>query len=174
MTLYRATLRDEAVRALREAETLAGPNVFPSRAWPTKAGALPVIQCQVLADTAQSWGRDAPSYTRTAGLLVTAKVAFGTPEQAEALLDTICEQIETAIMLDTALQSKIQQVSAIDTELALDAMGSDQIGVARIRFDLEYPQTFMPVGVPLREINLEIATAAGLHLASAEVDFPQT
>lgn len=177
--LYRVMLREEAARALRAAGTLAGLNVWTARSLPIKANALPMIQLQVLADLAESWGRNAPGFTRTAGLLVTAKVAFktaadGTSAEGETALDTICEQIEMTLMQDTQLQRLIQQVSTIETELAFDSTGADQIAVARMRFDLEYPQTFEPVGEPLTAINMQIADAAGRDLAKASVTFPQT
>lgn len=176
--LYRVQLREEAARALRAANTLAGPNVWTARSLPTTAAACPMIQLQVLADTAESWGRNQPGFTRTAGLLVTARVAFktdavGTSSQGENLLDAFAEQIETTLMLDTALQRLVQQVSTIDTEMAFDSTGADQIATLRMRFDLEYPQTYEPIGEPLAAVNLQIANCAGITLAEATVTFPQ-
>ena len=175
MTLYRVLLREEAARALRAANTIAGPNVFTARSWPIRPEALPMIQLQVLADHAESWGAAQPGYTRTAGLLVTARVEFGTPAEGEDLLDTITEQIETTLMLDTALQAMLEQVSTIQTELAFDSGSGQQIGTARMRFDLQYPQTYAPSGVPLARINASIRDAGtGTVLAAAEIDLPPT
>ena len=170
--LYRELLREEAARVLRAAGTLAGPNVFTARSWPIAAPALPMIQLQVLADTAESAGRSVPQFTRTAGLLITAKVEFGTPAEGEILLDTLCEQIEMALMLDVALQTMLQQVAVIQTELAFDSTSSQQIAVARMRFDLEFTQVFAPSGPPLTEIMMQIANQAGVTLATATVDLP--
>lgn len=174
MTLYRERLREEAARALREANTLAGPNVFTARSWPILASALPMIQLQTLADFSESVNRSAPSFKRTVGLLVTAKVEFGTPAEGELLLDAITEQIEMTLMLDVALMAMVQQVAVIQTELAFDSNAGEQIAVARMRFDLEFNQSYVPSGVPLAEINMQIANTSGVVLAGAVVDFPNT
>ncbi|MCQ8240522.1 hypothetical protein [Rhizosaccharibacter radicis] len=173
MTLIRADLRTAAVDALRAAGTAAGPNVFSSRAWPTDPKALPVIQAVVLADTAESWGRNAPGFTRTAGLLVTAKFRFDGPEDFERQSDLLCEQIELAIMGNVALQAMIQQVSAIDSDLASDALGAVQVGVVRIRFDLEYAQTFAPPSEPLVSIAATVRAGLDAPPINFETDFLQ-
>lgn len=174
MSLYRTLLREEAARALRDANTLAGPNVWTARSWPLKPDALPAIQLQVLADHAESWGRNAPGFTRTAGLLVVARISFGVPSEGENLLDAFCEQIELTLMQDTALQQMIQQVATIETEQAFDSTAGVNVATARLRFDLEYGEVFEPSGVPLTEINLAIANEAGAQLASSTVLLPKT
>ena len=174
MTLYRVELREAAKTALVSANTLAGPNVFTARDWPIAITSLPAIYLQVPVDHADSDGRSQPSFTRIASLMVVAYVSYGSPDQGENALDVLTEQIELSIMQDVTLQGMIQQVVQMHTELVLDATKADQVGEARMRFDLEFTETYPLPGVPLTEIVEKVlAGPDGQLLATAEIIIPQ-
>ena len=174
MTLYRVELREAAKTALLAANTLAGFNVFTARDWPVSPSSLPCIYLQVPVDHGDSDGRGQPSFTRVASLMIVAFVAYGEPGQGENLLDVMTEQIELCIMQDVTLQGMIQQVVQIHTELVLDASNADAIGEARMRFDLEFTETYPLPGVPLVKISEQVlAGPDGRILAAATVTIPQ-
>ncbi|AQS88268.1 hypothetical protein AA101099_1776 [Neoasaia chiangmaiensis NBRC 101099] len=173
MTLYRSDLREMAAQALRDADTLAGENVFTARSWPVTPAALPTIQLQVPEDDGESMGRSAQGFTRVANLAIRAKVLGGTPEKAELTAEVIGEQIEMALMCSAALQEAIQQVTHLRSSLVIDSSGRNHIAELRILMGLEYSEYFPPPGTPLAEIKGQMQAEGNPDFADMAVPFPQ-
>lgn len=158
--LLRSQLRQNAVNALLAANTLAGPNVFSPRDWPTYAGNYPALLVQTTKERKESNGRTGlPTFTTTTTLAVTGRLEAATATDAEMQLETLAEQIQSTILTNYSLISSIQQFVSVDTRIEVTAEGKRHIGEVQVEFDLEYFEAFDPaavqtVGVPLTSMGI--------------------
>ena len=174
-TTYRGQVRDAAVADLVAARTLAGPNVFTARDWPTSAQLLPALLVQVPIEQKVARSKGQRSYITTMHLIVLARVAGGSPGDIEDTLDALCEQVSLAVLLSPALQGMTSTIGTVHTELRVTAEAAAQFGEARVAFELEVPEDYVPTGAPLQSIELGIkAAGSGAPLVSGTVTFPQT
>ncbi|MGC0155029.1 hypothetical protein ACPRNU_21430 [Chromobacterium vaccinii] len=172
--LYRTQLRSAVVAALQAANTLAGQKVYVPRDFPTTPPGMPLILVQTPMERKQGRGPlGAPQFLTTATVAVNARVAGATAGQVESLLDTLCDQIENAVLTDYAVLRMAQQVLAVETEIEVTGQQREHLGEAWMRFDFEYPEVFEPsINQPL--INVRGAVSATVGTASAppvEIDF---
>ncbi|WP_227105149.1 hypothetical protein [Chromobacterium rhizoryzae] len=159
--LYRAQLRQAVVNALLQANTLAGQKVYAPRDLPTTPASMPLILVQTPLERKVSLGRHAPLFTTTATVAVNARVQGATVQQVEADLETLCEQIEEAVLTDYTVLKMVQQVAAVDTEIDVTSESRSHLGEAWIRFDMEFPQAYRPtITQPLTDMELTATVAS--------------
>ncbi|WP_277187676.1 hypothetical protein [Caballeronia sp. BR00000012568055] len=165
--LYRSILRDIAADALRRAQTIAADRVYTPRDWPTTA-CYPCILVDCLSDRKESLGQEPPAFTATATLDVEARIQETSVAAARDACETLCDQIECALLTCTDLLRRIQHVSSIESAMELNATGRMHIADMRMSFALEYfiafdpftdtPVALQPVAVPLEEIGIHADT----------------
>lgn len=143
--LTRAHLRQRAVAALKAAHTLAGQRVFSPRDWPTWHNDYPVLLVQTPRERKESVARGVPQFTTICHLAVTARVEAASAEAAEADLETLCGQIEAALLTDYELISHLQQIASVETRLEVTAETRSHIGEAQLDFGLEFYEVFDPI-----------------------------
>ncbi|MGR2678724.1 hypothetical protein [Chromobacterium haemolyticum] len=172
--LYRTQLRNAVVAALQAANTLAGQKVYAPRDLPVTPPGMPLILVQTPMERKQGRGPvGAPQFLTTATVAVNARVSAASAGQVESLLDTLCDQIENAVLTNSAVLRMVQQVLAVETEIEVSAQQRDHLGEAWMRFDFEYPELFaLPVTQPLTDINgTAIATTGNGVTPPVEFDF---
>jgi hypothetical protein len=147
--LYRAQIRDAIVTALRNAQTLAGADVYAPRDWPETIVELPAIIVSMPSDHKENTGPFGPRYNTTATIVVLGRLKGQTAIDAEAQLEAFANQIQNAILTDLATLSLVEKFSTIDTETAITDNGEDQIGEISIAFGADFYEIFQPgIGLP--------------------------
>jgi hypothetical protein len=143
--ISRAGLRDLALAALQAAGTLAGLAVYTAKTFPTDPVELPMLILQTPIERKESLGRNGPpSFTTVMHLAVNARVT-GTSEAAiETDLDTLCSQVEAALLCSDDFMRVLQQVRSVDTQFGVFANGGALIGAAEIVLECETFQEFDP------------------------------
>lgn len=136
---YRQRIRDAVAERLANAETLAGPNVFTSRARPI----LEILQKReavlsvYTADETSQRSRDGHLLERT--LTVSIEAAAGGGDDLDDVLDVLAEQVEAAIDADPTLGfllSDDMELTATTSEIT--ARGNQQVGAFRMDFEAKY------------------------------------
>ncbi|PRP68611.1 hypothetical protein BUE93_21460 [Chromobacterium amazonense] len=173
--LYRVQIRNAVVAALQAANTLAGQKVYASRDWPLTPPGMPSIL--VLPPQERKAGRGptgAAQFLSVATVAIHARVSGTSYGQVEDQLDTLCEQIENAVLTDYAILRMVQQVLAVDTEVEITAAQREHLGEAWMRFDFEYPELFAPtITQPLTDIHGTVdAVANGSPAPPLAFEFP--
>lgn len=135
---YRQTIRD-AVAARLTGETLAGPNVFTSRARPI----LEILQKReavLSVYTADESSQRMPDgYLLQRTLTISIEGAAGGGDELDDTLDTFAEQVETAINADPTLGGLLtDQMVLTGTTSEISARGNQQIGAMRMDFECVY------------------------------------
>ncbi len=121
MTHPRKTVRASAITALTGLTT-TGSNVFESQIYPLEDSNLPALLVYTRADAFGAAEREYTSVTATWGgyarqitLVVEAHVkSTATPD---ATIDTICEEVETALEAKSAWTSNVGQITYEGTEI---------------------------------------------------------
>lgn len=136
---YRQTIRDAVAARLADAETLAGPNVFTSRARPI----LEILQKReavlsvYTADETSQRMPDGHLLQRT--LTVSIEGAAGGGDDLDDTLDSFAEQVEAAINADPTLGNLLsEQMELTATTSEISARGNQQVGAMRMDFDCRY------------------------------------
>jgi hypothetical protein len=143
--LRRANLRLIAVAALKSARTLAGQSVFSPRDWPTWSGNYPAILVQTPRERKESVARGMPQFTTTVTMTVIGRVDGTDEGRVEADLESLCEQIEQAILTNHDLVQLTQQFSSVDTRMEVTNEGEKHIGEVQMDFAMEFFEAFQPV-----------------------------
>ncbi len=147
MARARDVIRDNAVRALVEAGTLAGDRVYTPRTWPTQPVDLPAIIVRTPTQRRQSTGRHGPpQFMGEVMLTVTARVTATTEADADEVVRVIAEQIETAILQngEFIFDSDIQQFTSTALELRVSAEARSITAEAHCSFACEVYEIFEP------------------------------
>ncbi|HLN23889.1 MAG TPA: hypothetical protein VK558_07895 [Patescibacteria group bacterium] len=158
--MYSETLHQMIIAAITAAGTLAETRVYSPEDWPLTGLKLPAIQVGVGSDQKTSRGRiQPPSFITTTNITVDFSVEGDTKEQALARIQTLRDQVQTAVLTDNALICAINQFSSVDTSKpSVTAEGKRHVGGASIDFAMEYPEDFAPsmdcVAVPLTSIGI--------------------
>ena len=147
---HRQRIRDAIAERLVTAATLAGANVFTSRARPI----LEILQKReavlsvYTADESSQRTKDGQLLERT----VTASVeaAAGGGDDLDDTLDLLAEQVEAAIDADPTLGNLLSddmELTATTSEIT--ARGNQQVGAFRMDFECKYltPRITEPAGV---------------------------
>ena len=136
---YRQTIRDAVAARLVAAATLAGPNVFTSRARPI----LEILQKReavLSVYTADETSRRVPDgqlLERT--LTVSIEGAAGGGDDLDDSLDTFAQQVEAAIDADPTLGTLLtEQMVLTGTTSEISARGNQQVGAVRMDFECVY------------------------------------
>ena len=136
---YRQRIRETLAIRLAAAETLAGPNVFTSRARPI----LEILQKReavlsvYTADETSARSPDGHLLTRS--LTVSVEAAAGGGDDLDAILDHLAEQVEAAIDADPTLGGLLSddlELTATTSEIS--ARGNQQVGAFRMDFEAKY------------------------------------
>ncbi len=147
MARARDTIRDNAVRALLEANTLAGERVYTPRTWPTQPVDLPAIIVRTPTQRRQSTGRHGPpQFMGEVMLTVTARVTASSEADADELVRVLAEQIETAILQNGQFlfDSDIQSFPSTALELRVSAEARSITAEAHCSFACEVYEIFDP------------------------------
>jgi len=147
---YRQRIRDAIAERLAAAETLAGPNVFTSRARPI----LEILQKReavlsvYTADESSQRTKDGRLLDRT--VVASIEAAAGGGDDLDDVLDRLAEQVEAAIDADPTLGNLLSddmELTATTSEIT--ARGNQQVGAFRMDFECRYltPRITEPAGV---------------------------
>ncbi|WP_434627643.1 hypothetical protein [Chromobacterium sp. CV08] len=173
--LYRTQLRNAVVAALQAANTLAGQKVYAPRDLPVTPPGMPLILVQTPLERKQGRGPlGAPQFLTTATVAINARVSGSSAGQVESLLDTICDQIESAVLTDYTVLRMVQQVLAVETEIEVTGQQREHLGEAWLRFDFEYPEVFEPpINQQLIDVHGAVSVTVGTATAQpVEFDIP--
>lgn len=161
--LYRSILRDLAAEVLRRAQTIAAERVYTPRDWPTTQ-CYPCILVDCLNDRKEALGQEPPAFTATATLEVNGRIQESSVAAARDACETLCDEIECALLTCADLLRRIQRVSSIEASMELNATGRVHIADMRMSFELEYfiafdpltdtPPALQPVAVPLERVGI--------------------
>lgn len=146
---YRQSIRDAVADLLIEADTVAGTNVFTSRARPI----LEILQNRqsVLSvytgdETSRRTG-DAYLLERT--LTVSIEGAMGGGDDLDDLLDDLCMEVEAAIDADPALSNLLsEELELTATTSEISARGNQQVGAFRLDYQCKYLTERVSEGEP--------------------------
>jgi len=147
VTLLRSQWRSLVVAQLVAADTLAGSRVFAARDWPTDPAVLfPIILVQVPHERKESLGRQAPEFNTVVDLVVVGRIETGNVNDAETAIETLCEQIELAILANPAIVSAqpFQQFTYVETNTGFNSEGKRHIGEVAMTFGCELYQWYNP------------------------------
>jgi hypothetical protein len=172
--LLRAQYRGLVARQLIAANTLASSRVYESRALPVGSEKLPAILLQTPRERKESVGRGAPKFNTTFDLYVVARVEGMTYQVAEINIEIFTEQIELAILANSATVNPLQQFSLVETETVIDGTGKTFLAEASILFRCELYQTYDPA-MPdvLADIRVDVHSApGGPTTATVDIPFP--
>lgn len=136
---YRQNIRRAVACRLAAAETLAGPNVFTSRARPI----LEILQKReavlsvYTADEASQ--RDPDGYLMQRTLTVSIEGAIGGGDELDDTLDIMAAQVEAAINTDPTMGSLLTEPMVLTaTSSEISARGNQQVGAFRMDFECAY------------------------------------
>jgi hypothetical protein len=136
---YRQRIRETLAIRLAAAETLAGPNVFTSRARPI----LEILQKReavLSVYTADETSVRSPDgHLLTRALTVSVEAAAGGGDDLDAILDHLAEQVEAAIDADPTLGGLLtDDLELTATTSEISARGNQQVGAFRMDFEAKY------------------------------------
>lgn len=163
-------IRSLVVSALT-GQTLAEDRVYSPRDWPTTLADYPVLLVQTPYEEKQSMGRNAPQFTTFTTIRISGRVEEFDGEEldgairAEALLETLREQLDQTVVNSYELTRKIQQFKSIRSAINVNAAGDGHAGQLTYEIDVEYfqgPDDFFPVTpTPIDEMAITIAMPDG-------------
>jgi hypothetical protein len=162
--------------------TDAGTNVYSPRTWATWDGSYPMLLVQTPDEDGQSWGpHGPPAFTVTTTLRITARAqtTAETDDQAAALveeqLETLREQIKSALINYPPLMSLLQQYPFFRSTLSTSGEGQSPIGQLVLDIGLEFvqgPRDFYQLPtVPLQGIDLTVQEPDGTTEPGLTINF---
>ena len=171
--LLRAQYRGLVVAQLVAANTPAGTRVYESRALPTASAQLPAILVQTPSERKESVGRGPVKFTTLVTLVVVGRLEAPTYQAAEVAAETLCEQIELAILANTVTVNPIQQFRSVETHISIDDAGKKPLGEVGLVFEVELPQFYDPATpVVLTEIDVLQVLPDGTERDFVKVEIP--
>jgi len=136
---YRQRIREAVKDRLLAADTMAGTNVFTSRARPV----LEILQRQQMVlsiytgDESSTSSPDGYNLVRT--LTVSIEGMAGGGDDLDDVLDNLAEQVEAAINEDDTLCTLLTEPMEMQTTTSeITARGNQQVGAFRMDFEAEY------------------------------------
>jgi len=149
-------LRQITAEALK-GKTPAGDNVFSARTWPTWNGSYPIIWLHAPEESKESLGRNAPQFTVTATIRISARLQLkALPRNAAAgamilALEDMQRQIEMALINFPPLMTRLQQFPFIHSRMDEDGEGEQNLGELVMDVGMEFyqgPEDFYPLEEP--------------------------
>lgn len=136
---YRQRIRDAVKQRLLAANTLAGTNVFTSRARPV----LEILQRQQMVlsvYTSDENSEPSPdSYNLVRTLTVSIEGMAGGGDDLDDVLDNLAEQVEAAIDADDTLGTLLTEPMELQSTVSeITARGNQQVGAFRMDFEAQY------------------------------------
>ena len=136
---YRQRIRDAVRDCLTAANTLAGPNVFTSRAKPV----LEILQRReavlsvYTADESSDATDDAHLLVRT--LTVSIEGMAGGGDDLDDVLDAMAEQVEAAVDADPTMGALLHKDLVLTGSTSeISARGNMQVGAFRLDYECQY------------------------------------
>lgn len=157
----RQQIRAAFVAALTQYSRLGNVRVSGPRDFPTTTADLPaVIVMPATRERMESLVRGAPSFTTTALIPVTARVAGTSIADVESQVEQLLQDIKLALFSYQPLLDLLQQFATVDTETVLTGEGEHQIGEISALFACEFPEFYDPApGFPVTEIQTTLTDA---------------
>jgi hypothetical protein len=139
MTHYRKRIRDAVKDVLLAANTLAGPNVFTSRARPV----LEILQRReaVLSiyTADETSARDPDGHLMRRTLTVSIEAAAGGGDDIDDTIDVLAAQVEAAINANPSLTGLLtDDMDLTATTSEVTARGNMQVGAFRMEWQCTY------------------------------------
>jgi hypothetical protein len=136
---YRQRIRDAVAQRLLAANTLAGANVFTSRARPV----LEILQKResvLSVYTSDETSTDSPDgYNRVRTLTVSIEGMAGGGDDLDDILDNMAAQVEAAINADDTLGTLLTEPMELQATVSeITARGNQQVGAFRMDFEAQY------------------------------------
>lgn len=177
-----ATLRNLVVTAIKAAATDAADRVYSPRDWPTFSAMYPVLLVQTPYEEKFSEGRNAPQFTTVTTVRITGRVDalddndLTGAARAEAALETLREQIETAVINSYELTRQIQQFKHVRSQIEVNSDGDCHIGQLTMEMDLEYyqgPEDFHAIAADdLEQISVTLKEPDGTTEPVVTINLP--
>ncbi len=142
--LIRVELRNLAIKALKQANTLAEDRIFSPMDWPTTPAMYPVILVKTPRERKVSESRSIPKFTTTAELHLSLRIEGNSEAEATDTLEALCEQVENAILTDCNLVREVQQFSYVDTYMEVNSDQRKHFGEAILQIGMEFYEVFDP------------------------------
>lgn len=136
---YRQRIRNAVAARLGDANTIAGGNVFTSRARPI----LEILQKReaVLSvyTADETSARSPDGYLLERSITVSIEAAAGGGDDLDDVLDQLAEQVEAAIDADPTLDGLLtDDLELTATTSEISARGNQQVGAFRMDFEAKY------------------------------------
>lgn len=161
MTLMRRTLCQMTITALKDANTLAADNVFSPGDRPTPKENMPALLVRCKHERKESMVRAQPNFTTTAFIRIDARLQATDEAEVQDNMDTLCDQIEQAILTNHDIIAVLQQISSVETQMDVSSESEFHVGQAVIEFGMEFYQSqedyYAPVNPPdLTEVRTNV------------------
>ncbi len=147
MTHVRTQIRERIVTNVTGLTT-TGSNVFESRVFNVQQSELPALLIYAKSeDTERDASRSSQGLNRNL-LVILEGYAKGTAS-LDNDLDSIAEQVETALANDQTLNSLAKDCFLVSTEIDFNGEGDVPIGVIRLTFQVLYRTTTVAPGTAI-------------------------
>jgi len=144
----RKTLRLAAVLTLKAAHTSAGNSVYSPEDWPTQPGKYPILIVRTPREHKENSAPRSglPQFFSTITLSVVGRVEAVTEAAAYSALETLSEQIETALLTNSQFinDNGVQQFASVDTTMDVQIEGERHYGSTVVLFGIEVFQMYAP------------------------------
>jgi hypothetical protein len=147
--ISRATLRQMAIKALIEAQTMAGAKVFGWADWPTDPKLFPMILVSTPRERKVSLYPGLFQFDSTISLVTVSRVVAAMPAAAGQAMELLQEQITDAFCLNQPMDHAIQQVNIVEATTALSSEARQHVGELVMTFEMVVYQEYGPIGAPI-------------------------
>ena len=137
MSHIRRQIRDAIITVLQANVPSVGMRVYPTRTYPVDANAMPALCVYTLSEESavDSLG---PSRGLTRVLDVVIEAVTKVNSTLDDALDQICQEVESAIGLDTKFDGLVHDCLLTATRIAITGKGETETGSAAMTFRLQY------------------------------------
>ena len=132
----RTQIRNEIVTTLTGLTT-TGSNVFRSKVYNLDPVQLPCLTVYTNADAVTDYMMSAPR-TQKRTLTVLIKAVAGLSDDVDVLIDTICEEVETAMAGNLQLSGLATSIYLQATDISYQSEGDRPYGIADITYEVGY------------------------------------
>ncbi len=153
----RTRLRNDVVARLKAADTAAGTSVHKSRAASFQTDELPALSVFTLSQQGSNGGHHIPAFDDEITLQI--DVYVGTNTHWDDQLDSLCKQVEDALLKDPEFVKQFSTVSSLNTDMAVNDEGEITLGMALIKIGLKFISEYHPI-IPddLEGIDIQATT----------------
>lgn len=117
--------------------TTTGSNVFTSKVYNLDPKQLPCLTVYTNADSVTEYMMSVPrTQKRTLNVLI--KAVVGLSDDVDVLIDTICEEVETAMAGNLQLSGLVHSLYLQATDISYQSEGDRPYGMADITYEVGY------------------------------------